>query len=102
MEILFQRKDFFFSINDVDFTFNFYTSFQYGENELLHSDYQIVISNADFVNIPDSIEEQYEFVIIDLQCHSAENILINNEDKLLKFHWILLDMQSNDVRMYVS
>lgn len=94
--------DFSFSSIDVDFTFHFYTSFQYGGNEVLNSDYQIVISNTDFDNIPDSIEEQYEFIIIDCQCNRAENILINNENKLIKFHWILLDMQPSDVRMYVS
>lgn len=94
--------DFSISSIDVDIIFHFYTSFQYGGNEVLNLDYQILISNTDFENIPDLIEEQYEFIIIDCQCNRAENILINNENKLIKFHWILLDMQPNDVRMYVS
>lgn len=51
----------------------------------------------DFTNVPDFNEEQYEFILIDLQCDGAVNILIDNEAKLINYHWILLDMQSTEV-----
>ncbi|XP_055315345.1 ionotropic receptor 75a-like [Sitodiplosis mosellana] len=76
-----------------DFIFRFYTSFHNINSAELGLDYQLVVTNTDFVNVPDSIEEQYEFIVIDWRCHGAENILINNENKLMNYHWFLLDMQ---------
>lgn len=82
----------------VEFSFNFYTSFQNINNSTASdADYQVVIANLDLRNVPDFTKEQYEFILIDLQCDGAVNILIENEAKLTNYHWILLDMQSTEV-----
>lgn len=61
-------------------------------------DYQIVIYDTEFMSVPEHFyETPYEFILVDFQCDGAENILINNENKLMNYHWILLDMQSSEV-----
>lgn len=47
--------------------------------------------------MPDFNEEQYEFILIDLECDGAADVLVDNEAKLTNYHWILLDMQSTEV-----
>lgn len=67
---------------------------------MLGLDYQIIVTNIDSINVPDSIDEQYEFILIDFECDDAEQFLTENENILENYHWILLHMQSSEVRVY--
>lgn len=66
------------------------------KSESINSDHQIVVTNTNFENIPQSIEEHFEIVIVDFQCDGADDVLMNANEKLMNYIWIIMDTLSSD------
>lgn len=75
-------------------------SFHNVTNKMPDIEYRIVITNTNYENVPESTEEQQEFIFVDFQCDNAENILINAEEKLENYFWIVFDMKSTEVSKF--
>lgn len=86
-----------FKIN-LDISRDFYVAFNDPNRTTFATDNQITISNVDDENLPDTKDQHNEFILIDLQCRNSFEVLLNANEKLQNFFWILLNMNVTDVR----
>lgn len=81
----------------LDFSFHFYSTFNDNNDTILQSGHQLIVTNLDFSKSP-LLDNQYnEFILIDFGCEHGDEILLNANQNLLKYFWIILDMESTEV-----
>lgn len=81
----------------LDFSFHFYSTFNDDNDTILQSGHQLIVTNLDFSKSP-LLDNQYnEFILIDFGCEHGDEILLNAKQNLLKYFWIILDMESTEV-----
>lgn len=80
-----------------DFIFNFYATFNDVNGNT--RDHQMVIADMELANVPESFDEQYEFIMIDLNCNNSANILLNSYVRYSNYIWIIVDMEPSNVRI---
>lgn len=65
-------------------------------------DNQITITTSNDANLPESMDQHIEFILIDLQCDNSFNILLNADEKLQNRYWIVLNMNATQVSSFLA
>lgn len=86
----------------IDISINFYVAFNDVNATNFPFVHQILISNTVNANLPETMDEHYEFVLIDLHCNNSINTLLNADKKLQNIFWIVLNMNAEQVRCMVN
>lgn len=90
-----------FKIN-LDVSFNFYVAFNDVNRTNVVFDNRITITNTDNGNLPEQMDHHNEFILIDLQCNNSLNILLNADKNLQNHYWIVLNMNTTQVRISIN
>lgn len=95
--------DFFFAYHktSLDLLFNFYVAYHSVNNTDAVFDHQITITNAIDDISSETMDQQNEFILLDLQCQQSLDILMNAGKQLENNYWIILNMnETMQVRIF--